>query len=178
MSHRQKGLGLIVMFSVEKDTSPSCGVDDYVNTWNDFYDAANLKETYNFLSSHGQASFTGRQGLQEISPGNLTQRPSAWSPLELTDSIRRSGNAYGSSGGVIRSLTVDTIPAVMEFRLCEMTSSLRSSLSCLADSSLEESRVLEDCIDNIEQVSSVRLDVTQKIIDITLELDGLEGREY
>ena len=179
MSDRQDGLGLIVMSRVEKDTSPSCGVDDYVNTWNDFYDAANLKETYDFLSSHGQSSFTGRQGLQEISPGNLTQRSAAWSPLEVTDSIRpRSGSAYSSSGGVIRSLTVDTIPAVMEFRLCEMTSSLRSSLSCLADSSLEESRVLEDCIDNIEQVSSVRLDVTQKIIDITLQLDGLESKEY
>ena len=75
-----------LIFRVDKDTRPGCGVEDYVNTWNDFYDAANLKETYNFLSpqsasaSYGQASFAGRQGLREISPANLTDR-AAWSPL-------------------------------------------------------------------------------------------------
>ena len=153
---------------VDKDTSPSCGVDDYVNTWNDFYDAANLKETYNFLS-YGQASFAGRQGLQEISPGNFTNR--VWSPVERSYSVPTNTD-------VIRSLTVQTIPPVMELRVCEMTSKLRSSLSCLTDDTLAEGRVLQNCIDNIEQVSNVRLDVTQKIIDISLELDHLESKEH
>ena len=179
-----------LIFRVDKDVSPSCGVEDYVNTWNDFYDAANLKETYNFLSpqsssaSYGQASFAGRQGLREISPANLTVRP-AWSPLAddyHIDSIKaRSDNPTSSTtttSSVIRGLTVSTLPPVMEYRVCELTSGLRSSLSCLSDNSLQESRVLQDCIDNIERVSSVRLDVTQKIIDISLELDNLEIQEY
>lgn len=84
-----------LIFRVDKDTRPGCGVEDYVNTWNDFYDAANLKETYNFLSpqsapaSYGQASFAGRQGLREISPANLTDR-AAWSPLAEDFHIDRS----------------------------------------------------------------------------------------
>ena len=76
------------------------------------------------------------------------------------------------------SLTVETLPPVMEFRVCEMTSSLRNSLSCITDDTLEEGRVLQDCIDNIEQVSNVRLEVTQKIIDLSLSLDNLESKEY
>ena len=43
---------------------------------------------------------------------------------------------------------------------------------------MQESRVLQDCIDNIERVSTVRLEVTQKVIDITLQLDNLENKEY
>ena len=66
----------------------------------------------------------------------------------------------------------------MEYRVCELTTSLKTSLSCLTDDTLQEGRVLQDCIDNIERVSTVRLDVTQKIIDITLELDSLESKEY
>ena len=54
----------------------------------------------------------------------------------------------------------------------------RSSLSCLADSTLTESRVLAQCIDNIEEVAATRLEVTQRIIDIELELAQLEEREY
>ena len=54
----------------------------------------------------------------------------------------------------------------------------RSSLSCLADSTLTESRVLAQCIDNIEEVAATRLEVTQTIIDIELELAQLEEREY
>ena len=164
-------------------------MDDYVNTWNDFYDAANLKETYSFLSpspqplsaSYGQASFAGRQGLREISPANLTGR-TAWSPLEdeyRIDTIKpRSDSSPSSSSSVIRWLTVSTLPPVMEYQVCQLTSSLKSSLSCLTDDTLPEGRVLQDCIDNIERVSGVRLDVTQKIIDITLELDSLENQEY
>ena len=74
-------------------------------------------------------------------------------------------------------LTVDTLPPVMEFRVCEFTTKLKSSLSCLFDSSLAESRVLDECIDNIMEVSSDRLDVTQKIIDIKRELEDLESKE-
>ena len=156
-------------------------MEDYVNTWNDFYDAANLKETYNFLSpqpaspSYGQASFAGRQGLREISPANLTNR-AVWSPL-AEDSIKPRSDSDPSSS-VISQLTVSTLPPVMEYRVCELASSLKTSLSCLTDDTLKESRVLQDCIDNIERVSNVRLDVTQKIIDITLELDSLENREF
>ena len=176
-----------LIYRVEKDTSPSCGVDDYVNTWNDFYDAANLKETYSFLSpspqppsasySHGQASFAGRQGLREISPANLTGR-TAWSPLadEYSSDTIKPRSDSSSSSSVIRWLTVSTLPPVMEYQVCQLTSSLKSSLSCLTDDTLPEGRVLQDCIDNIEQVSGVRLDVTQKIIDITLELDSLESQ--
>ena len=72
---------------------------------------------------------------------------------------------------------MDTLPPVMEFRVCEFTSKLKSSLSCVFDSSLAESRVLEECIDNIMDVSAVRLDVTQKIIDISRELEDLESKE-
>ena len=43
---------------------------------------------------------------------------------------------------------------------------------------MQEGRVLQDCIDNIERVSTVRLEVTQKIIDINLQLDNLENKEY
>ena len=74
-------------------------------------------------------------------------------------------------------LTVDTLPPIMEFRVCEFASKLKSSLSCVFDSSLAESRVLEECIDNIMAVSTVRLDVTQKFINIKRELEDLEGKE-
>ena len=73
---------------------------------------------------------------------------------------------------------MSTLPPVMEYQVCQLTNSLKSSLSCLTDDTLPEGRVLQDCIDNIERVSGVRLDVTQKIIDITLELDSLENQEY
>ena len=138
----------IFIFRVDKDTTPSCGVEDYVNTWNDFYDAANLKETYNFLSpqpassSYGQASFAGRQGLREISPANLTNR-AAWSPLADDygiDTIKPrsdSPTSTSSSGSVIRWLTVSTLPPVMEYRVCELATSLRTSLSCLTDDTLQ-----------------------------------------
>ena len=138
----------IFIFRVDKDTTPSCGVEDYVNTWNDFYDAANLKETYNFLSpqpassSYGQLSFAGRQGLREISPANLTNR-AAWSPLADDygiDTIKPrsdSPTSTSSSGSVIRWLTVSTLPPVMEYRVCELATGLRTSLSCLTDDTLQ-----------------------------------------
>ena len=78
---------------------------------------------------------------------------------------------------MLELLTVDTLPPVMEFRVCEFTTKLKSSLSCVFDPSLAESRVLEECIDNIMAVSTVRLDVTQKIIDIKRELEDLENKE-
>ena len=133
-----------MIFRVDKDATPSCGVEDYVNTWNDFYDAANLKETYSFLSpqsassSYGQASFAGRQGLREISPGNLTNR-AAWSPLAddyRIDTIKPRSDSSPSSS-VVRWLTVSTLPPVMEYRVCELATSLRSSLSCLTDDTLQ-----------------------------------------
>ena len=63
---------------------------------------------------------------------------------------------------------------------CDITThgSPRSSLSCLSDSTLTESRVLAQCIDNIEEVAATRLEVTQRIIDIELELAQLEEREH
>ena len=48
----------------------------------------------------------------------------------------------------------------------------------MSDSTLTESRVLAQCIDNIEEVAVTRLEVTQRIIDIELELAQLEEREY
>ena len=41
---------------------------------------------------------------------------------------------------LLDQLTVETLPAVMEFRVCEFTTKLRDSLSCLLDPSLAPSR--------------------------------------
>ena len=40
--------------SLNKNINPSCGVEDYQKTWDNFYDAANLRETYNFMASGTQ----------------------------------------------------------------------------------------------------------------------------
>ena len=151
---------------MNKDTTPSCGVEDYEKTWDQFYDAANLRATYSFMSSSSSSSyFSGRSGgLSEIDPGNWTSRSGY------------SDNTAVSS--VLSNLSVDNLPGMLEFRVCEMMISLRSSLSCLFDDSLLESRVLQECIDNIEDVSNTRLDATQRIIDLELQLQDLEGKEY
>merc|ERR1711892_1656793 len=44
------------LYGLDKDTSPSCGVDDFVKTWDEYYEAANLRETYRFLSSSSSSS--------------------------------------------------------------------------------------------------------------------------
>ena len=153
--------------SLNKDTVPSCGIDDYVQTWDDFYDAANLRATYSFMSDSPTSYFSGRSGgRNEIDPRNISKLNG------------RSG--YGSNNGlsIVDNLRVETLPAMMEFRVCEMTINLRGALSCLKDDSLLESRILQECIDNIEETSNTRLDVTQRIIDIELELSNLEGKEY
>lgn len=147
---------------------PSCGIDEYVQTWDEFYDAANLRATYSFMSGAPPSYFSGRSGgLNEIDPRNITKQIA-----------QRSG--YGSSNelSIVDNLRVETLPAMMEFRVCEMTINLRGALSCLKDDSLLESRILQECIDNIEETSNTRLDVTQRIIDIELELSNLEGKEY
>ena len=89
-----------------------------------------------------------------------------------------SESSPGSSSGILINLNVDNLPTIMELRVCEMAMNLRSSLSCLFDNSLTNSRILQECINNIEDVSNSRLEVTQKIIDIELELAKLEEKEY
>ena len=73
---------------------------------------------------------------------------------------------------------MSTVPAVMELRVCEMVMGLRSSLGCLMDQGLVDSRTLDQCITNIEEVSVTRLEATQHIIDLEVELARLEEQEY
>ena len=53
----------------------------------------------------------------------------------------------------------------------------KAALSCVLDNSLPESRELEECIDNIQEVSIVRLDITEKVIDVKRKLENLEHKE-
>ena len=155
-------------------------------TWEDFYDAVNLRETYNFNSGGSIGYGIGRIGaLEEINPVNISKRID-WNPVynDILDYGSRSdSNSYssesspGSSSGILINLNVDNLPTIMELRVCEMAMNLRSSLSCLFDNSLTNSRILQECINNIEDVSNSRLEVTQKIIDIELELAKLEEKE-
>ena len=130
----------------------------------------------------------GRRGaLEEIDPVNITKRIN-WNPVydnEIPDYGSRSDSSPYSSGsssstgsGILLNLNVNNLPTIMELRVCEMAMNLRSSLSCLYDDTLTTSRILQECINNIEDVSNSRLEVTQKIIDIELELASLEGKEY
>ena len=130
----------------------------------------------------------GRRGaLEEINPVNITKRIN-WNPVynnDIPDYGSRSDSSSYSSGssssigsGILLNLNVNNLPTIMELRVCEMAMNLRSSLSCLYDDTLTTSRILQECINNIEDVSNSRLEVTQKIIDIELELASLEGKEY
>ena len=130
----------------------------------------------------------GRRGaLEEIDPVNITKRIN-WNPVydnDIPDYGSRSDSSPYSSGsssstgsGILLNLNVNNLPTIMELRVCEMAMNLRSSLSCLYDDTLTTSRILQECINNIEDVSNSRLEVTQKIIDIELELESLEGKEY
>ena len=130
----------------------------------------------------------GRRGaLEEIDPVNITKRIN-WNPVydnDIPDYGSRSDSSSYSSGssssigsGILLNLNVNNLPTIMELRVCEMAMNLRSSLSCLYDDTLTTSRILQECINNIEDVSNSRLEVTQKIIDIELELASLEGKEY
>ena len=166
------------------NTTPSCGVSEFEQTWASFYDAANLRETYRFLGpgTRQHDSYSGRSGLasglREIQPpDNLN---SSWSPLLASAREDRdySPASEVSSGSALAGLTVSTVPAVMELRVCEMVMGLRSSLGCLMDQGLADSRILDQCITNIEEVSIDRLGVTQHIIDLELELSKLESQEY
>ena len=170
-----------------------------MKTWDEYYEAANLMETYKFLSSSsslnsylGPADRTGRTSNPTNTSETRYRRSPIWTPLQdnwippalnnLEEayyvSISSQERSYSSSQtSMLDLLTVETLPPVMEFRVCEFTTKLKSSLSCLFDSSLAESRVLDECITNIMEVSSVRLDVTQKVIDIKRELEELESKE-
>ena len=130
----------------------------------------------------------GRRGaLEEIDPVNITKRIN-WNPVYNNDipdyGSRSDSNSYSSGSssstgsGILLNLNVNNLPTIMELRVCEMAMNLRSSLSCLYDDTLTTSRILQECINNIEDVSNSRLEVTQKIIDIELELESLEGKEY
>ena len=181
-------------------------MDDFVKTWDEYYEAANLRETYKFLASSSSSSSSSYSSSSSISlPANgystplgrigaaseqnnssytRFKRSPVWKPLgsqaehSYTFPDQSQDRSYSSSqASMLELLTVDTLPPVMEFRVCEFTTKLKSSLSCVFDSSLAESRVLEECIDNIMAVSTVRLDVTQKIIDIKRELEDLENKE-
>ena len=118
----------------------------------------------------------GRRGaLEEIDPVNITKRIN-WNPVydnEIPDYGSRSDSSPYSSGsssstgsGILLNLNVNNLPTIMELRVCEMAMNLRSSLSCLYDDTLTTSRILQECINNIEDVSNSRLEITQKIIDI------------
>ena len=125
--------------------------------------------------------------MEEIDPVNITKRIN-WNPVynnDIPDYGSRSDSSSYSSGsssniesGILLNLNVNNLPTIMELRVCEMAMNLRSSLSCLYDDTLTTSRILQECINNIEDVSNSRLEVTQKIIDIELELASLEGKEY
>lgn len=130
----------------------------------------------------------GRRGaLEEIDPVNITKRIN-WNPVYNNDipdygsrsdsSSYSSGSSSSTGSGILLNLNVNNLPTIMELRVCEMAMNLRSSLSCLYDDTLTTSRILQECINNIEDVSNSRLEVTQKIIDIELELASLEGKEY
>ena len=175
-----------MLHRVRKDvhnTSPSCGVSEFEQTWASFYDAANLRETYRFLGS--PSLYSARSGLasgalQEVQPpDNLT---SVWSPVLASASAREDRDYSGApevpGSSALAGLTVSTVPVVMELRVCEMVMGLRSALGCLMDQGLVDSRILDQCITNIEEVSIDRLGVTQHIIDLELELAKLEAQEY
>ena len=82
---------------MNKNTAPACGVADYEQTWEQFYDAANLRATYSFMQGAGAGyegagagyqGFTGRAGLgsaalQEIQPPANWSRAQDWSPVSL-----------------------------------------------------------------------------------------------
>jgi len=180
-------------FSLNKNPSPSCGVEDYQKTWDNYYDAANLRETYNFMASGSQIGyhFAGRQGgLSEVDPGNITYNQATWNPIydSYSSPEAQPRDGYGGASPtsssttvnsrILDNLRVDNFPTVMEYRVCQMSSQLRSSLFCLFDDSLADSRILQECINNIEDVSNSRLEVTQKMVDIELELTKLEEKEY
>ena len=174
------------------NTSPSCGVSEFEQTWASFYEAANLRETYSFLGpgtrpqhSSLHSGYSGRSGLasdalREVQPpANLT---SNWSPVLISASAREdrdySGAPEVSTSSALLGLSVSTLPVVMELRVCEMVMGLRGALGCLMDQGLADSRILDQCITNIEEVSIDRLGVTQHIIDLELELSKLEAQEY
>ena len=170
------------IFRLNKDTTPTCGVDDFVKTWDEYYEAANLRETYKFLSSPSFNLYSRSSNNSHI----RRVRSPDWTPLQ--QSFRQEFLDYHPEDRsyqeidtkdkeIINHLNVDTLPPVMEFRVCEFTSKLKSSLSCVFDSSLAASRELDECINNIMDVSAIRLDVTQKVIDILRELEDLETKE-
>jgi len=175
------------LYGLNKNTTPTCGINDYEETWENFYDAANLRDTYNFMSGTNSYGVGRRGALEEIDPDNITKRIN-WNPVydnDIPDYGSRSDSSSYSSGssssigsGILLNLNVNNLPTIMELRVCEMAMNLRSSLSCLYDDTLTTSRILQECINNIEDVSNSRLEVTQKIIDIELELESLEGKEY
>ena len=139
---------------MNKNTAPACGVADYEQTWEQFYDAANLRATYSFMqgagyegAGAGYQGFTGRAGLgsaalQEIQPPANWSRAQDWSPVSLDrDYSASQGNITvlrkniwkpiknispaPSSSSVLDQLTVSTLPAVMEYRVCDMLLALR-----------------------------------------------------
>ena len=185
----------VLLYRVRNDvhnTSPSCGVSEFEQTWASFYDAANLRDTYRFLGSgtrqpHSSlvSGYSGRSGpasdaLQEVQPpGNLTAN---WSPVLSSASAREDRDYSGASEvhttSALAGLTVATVPVVMELRVCEMVMGLRGALGCLMDPGLADSRTLDQCITNIEEVSIDRLGATQHIIDLELQLASLEAQEY
>ena len=144
---------------MNKNTAPACGVADYEQTWEQFYDAANLRATYSFMQGGGAGyegamyqgagyqGFTGRAGLgsaalQEIQPPANWSRAQDWSPVSLDrDYSASQGNITvlrkniwkpiknispaPSSSSVLDQLTVSTLPAVMEYRVCDMLLALR-----------------------------------------------------
>ena len=156
-------------------------MDDFVKTWDEYYEAANLRETYKFLSS---SSFNLYSRSSNNSHVRRTRSPD-WTPLQQSFKQEfldyypedRSYQDTNTKDKMINILSVDTLPPVMEFRVCEFTSKLKTSLSCVFDSSLAASRELDECINNIMDVSAIRLDVTQKVIDILRELEDLETKE-
>ena len=80
--------------SLNKNTAPACGVADYEQTWEQFYDAANLRATYSFMQGAGAGyqGFTGRTGLGSavaglgLAPMGLLLRPKPLSSDETSES--------------------------------------------------------------------------------------------
>merc|ERR1711892_970868 len=70
------------LYGLNKDTTPSCGVADFVKTWDEYYEAANLRETYKFLLSASTSSYSGRSSLPSNSSHARYKRTPDWTPFQ------------------------------------------------------------------------------------------------
>merc|ERR1712106_862367 len=97
------------LYGLNKDTTPSCGVADFVKTWDEYYEAANLRETYKFLSS---ASYSGRSSLPSNSSHARYKRTPDWTPFQTgqsQDPYSYSGQSQDRSYSTSQSSMLDLL---------------------------------------------------------------------